>query len=745
MYQRDLLTKYLFSPRLATLLIAVLLSFSSQAQLVINEIMFNDGSSNEFVEIYNTSGSNVSLTGWSLEVDGNSRSLTGTIRANDYLLVYHSSSAKAADYFTYSQELGYTFFELISNTLPSNLDNSSSTLELYNGAVLEDAVTYLSSWDGSSASGTGKSLELNDAGNDNSLSSNWAASGFDDGSYGGQNAAVSCYTSTCNSALSNLSSGVDLIQISGSQSISQNLSIDELIINSGATVELKPTQNTGHHFQLTSTIDNDGTFTVGNNCTVLQTTTSANTGSGTYNIERLGDNDNGMHNIWGAAVTNANITTTFDAANPCDIYTYNASNQRFLYDFSLPFSTTCNGNSVNFSTSHMITDAGSTADGIFDIGRGYFSPGDNTLTLRTFSGDNLNNGTITEPIVINGTGATDNDDWNLISNPYCSGVDAEAFVNANTNIQAALYFWNPSSSGGVADGDYKVWTTLGSIGNTLNGGEITGALSGNHIAGSQGFFIEANAGGTVEFNNTMRTNTSNQFFKSDNSDDIERIWVSLSSEDNQLNKQILVGLTNDASLSKDRMYDARAIEGNPKLSFYSILNSENMSIQGQPKLTPSEERILPVGFNSQYPGVHSFKIDTTINWNSSVDVFLYDHLKQSSFDLNSGQYFFYSDTGRINDRFSLILKNSISTSVDENTPLLTTLKTVSLDNQWMIESLGSDILEYQVIDVAGKLLVNKKITNKKLTIDNSSYVSGLYFVKVKFANNEEKVLKLIRQ
>ena len=747
MHQSDLLTKFVLSPKLFTLLVAVLFTFSSKAQLIINEIMFNDGSTNEYVELYNNSGAGVSLTGWTLEVDGNSRSLSGTIPANGYLIVYHTSSPNAGSYFTYLQLQGYSFLEIISNTLPANLDNTSSVLTLKNGGTTEDAVTYLNTWAGSGASGTGRSLELNSASDDNSLEASWSTSVFDDGSYGGQNTAISCYTSTCNSAFSNLSSSVDLIQVSGTQTIQQDLTMDQLIVKSGATLNLDPTGNTGHHFSLTGVIDNDGTFSIGNNCTVLQTSTSVNNGGGTYKFERLGDNDAGMHNIWGAPVSNASVLTTFNSANPCDIYTYNSSNQAWKYDYSLPFATTCNGNSTSFNSGHMVTDAGSSADGVMDIGRGYFAPGSNTLTLRTFSGSELNNGTITEPIVINGTGASGNDDWNLISNPYPSGIDAEQFTNTNTNIQAALYFWNPSSSGGGTDSDYKVWTSLGSIGNTLNGGEITATLSGSHIAASQGFFVEANSSGNVTFNNSMRSNTSNQFFKTGNTmeDGIDRIWVSFTSEQKNFSRQVLIGFTDDATDGKDRKYEATTIEGNQNMAFYTILGEEHMSIQGLPKLQENDTKIIPLGFNSTYQGVHSIKIDTTINWNDNVEVFVKDELKESLVSLKNGEYFFYSGTGRDDNRFSLVFKYSTVTSVENIENATNYVKTMYLDGQWMINSSLENITEYQVIDMAGKLLKNNKLNQRNITIDTHSFTSGLYFVKVKFANKQEKILKFVAQ
>lgn len=706
--------------------------------------MFRDTDADEFVEIYNNSGSSVSLTGWAIDVDGSVKNLTGTIGANSYLIVTNVSGPSALSHFNINTQLGFTFAQSLNNTLPASLSNTSSTIKLTNSGT-QDEVTYSNTWGSSGADGTGKSLELNSPANDNSSSSNWAASPLTDGSFGGRNAAITCFSSTCNGTVSNLTSSIDLVQASGSQTIESDLSINQIFVSSGATLNLKPTGNTGHHFQLAGTIENNGTFLVGNNCTVLQTSTSSNSGSGSYKCERLGDNDSGMHNTWGSPVSNANILTTFASANPCDVLIYSSSAQKWMYDYSLPFSTTCNGNSVTFAAKDMISEAGVTADGVFDIGRGYFAPGSSSLTLRTFSGSNLNNGTITEAVTVNGTGAAGNDDWNLIGNPYMSGIDANAFVTANSNIQAALYFWNPSSSGVVQGSDYKVWTTLGSIGGTINGGSIVGGLSGNHIAACQGFFVEANSGGNITFNNTMRTNTSNQFYKTEKpfNDNIERVWLSVKSEDKKVSRQILFGFADDATDNKDRLYDAIGLEGNPAFAFYSHLGKEKMAIQGIQKISPNSKKIMPVGFNTKYPGMHSIQIDTTINWINGMEVFIHDKEKNQVHNLKNGKYFFYSAEGRFDNRFNIVFKNENTTSISETESTDNKITTRFTGENWLISSNKEKMVSYELINVAGMLIENKTVNQSEVSIQTSNLTSGVYFLKIKLENNREKVINLM--
>ncbi len=147
-----------------------------------------------------------------------------------------------------------------------------------------------------------------------------------------------------------------------------------------------------------------------------------------------------------------------------------------------------------------------------------FSSSSKTPYTANFTGT-PNNGDITTPIrkgTLIGTVDVDaeNDEWNLIGNPYPSALDAAAFLNLPANIpviDGTLYLWTHNSQPNAAtidpfygdyvlnytDSDYAAWNKTGGVGTagTIAGGLGTNATTGNtptgYIASGQSFFVKA--------------------------------------------------------------------------------------------------------------------------------------------------------------------------------------------------------------------------------------------------------------
>ena len=85
-----------------------------------------------------------------------------------------------------------------------------------------------------------------------------------------------------------------------------------------------------------------------------------------------------------------------------------------------------------------------------------------------------------------------NNHYELISNPYPSSIDFDAFASANSSIINNEYWiWNPSS------GNYE--------------NRVGGAGSQQYVQVGQAFFVETNNAGTVQFTNAIRAHSSNSF------------------------------------------------------------------------------------------------------------------------------------------------------------------------------------------------------------------------------------------
>jgi hypothetical protein len=209
------------------------------AQVVINEIMYNSsGTDVEYVELFNNSGTEINLTGWSLLDDNDSHSpcmLSGTLGSGQYFVVVGNFALFRVQY------------SGVTNVNPNDFDpngtgwalsNAGEVVRLFDASgALHDSVAYNDggAWPGS-ADGNGPSLELLHPSLDNNLPTSWDPSTVDWGTPGAQN---SVYTEnvapTCKDGMRSLGlpSSVDEVAVSVIAYDNEGLASVELFVNAG--------------------------------------------------------------------------------------------------------------------------------------------------------------------------------------------------------------------------------------------------------------------------------------------------------------------------------------------------------------------------------------------------------------------------------------------------------------------------------------------------------------------------------
>ena len=295
-----------------------------------------------------------------------------------------------------------------------------------------------------------------------------------------------------------------------------------------------------------------------------------------------------------------------------------------------------------------------------------------------------NNGIITKAIIhggynsgpyagIGNTSANEDDNWNLLGNPYPSAISANAFTNLNTNINGTVYVWPHGStySNTNADPFYENYVYNYDSNDYIehnNTGSNPAGTSDMFIGSGQGFFVLMNHGATsgsnVTFNNSMRqviTNyNNNTFFRTDspeqNQSSIERhrVWLDLLSPNNVTNS-ILVGYVQNATNGIDRLYDGYDLSTDSS-GFYSVLEGETMSIQGR-AIPFLQEDTVPIGVIANEPGSHTIAINTLDGLFASDDqnIYIEDTELNIIHDIRMSPYSFTINAGTHNDRFILRL------------------------------------------------------------------------------------------
>lgn len=407
-------------------------------------------------------------------------------------------------------------------------------------------------------------------------------------------------------------------------------------------------------------------------------------------------------------------------------------------------------------------------------GKGYIVRGPDYFTstlanyTATFTGV-PNNGNITIPIsrgTYNGanytTGASttqgtkDDDNWNLVGNPYPSAIHAINFLTLNTNIAGFINIWThgtlPSSA--ITDpfyGDYVYnytptdYITYNSVGTSSGPGVFNG-----RIAGGQGFFVSmlhtsAAATENLTFNNALRSNTYNNtvFYRdgeeNKSSDELEkhRIWFDIVSPSGASIRSLL-GYVETATNQEDRLFDAFS---NQKLSFniFSLIEDKQMLIQGR-KLPFDENDKVKIGVSIPQDGLYKIALSSIdgLFLDSKQNIYLEDKLLNVIFNLKEAPYSFMANKGNITDRFIIRYnKNGNITEVSNQLHVYD-------NNVLTVESGKLKIKDIVIYDTLGKLLLNKNnVNNKNYQVTNLNRTNSMLVVKVTLEDNTEEVRKII--
>ena len=162
----------------------------------------------------------------------------------------------------------------------------------------------------------------------------------------------------------------------------------------------------------------------------------------------------------------------------------------------------------------------------------------------------------------------------------------------------------------------------------------------------------------IVFQNGMRDRLfdNSQFYRSSSAsandssnDEKHRFWLDLASESDDVDR-ILLGYVSNATMSRDRLYDAILIHNDDSQRFYSLIEDEPFKIQGR-ALPFVDTDIIPLGFNSPSSGNFSIAIHAVDGLFENQTVYLKDNLLSFVHDLTNSPYSFTSDLGEFNDRF----------------------------------------------------------------------------------------------
>lgn len=507
-------------------------------------------------------------------------------------------------------------------------------------------------------------------------------------------------------------------------------------------------------------VDTGGLFDVKNNASLVQTNNDSNTGN--VKIEIITQPMNYYdYTYWNSPLTLASGFTlgNLSPQTANDLWSYN------------PTVSGGSGNWVNLSPTT-----------IMDPTKGYIVKApdtfsSNTSTKITYTATFVgtpNNGPIFAPIS-KGTNAnlggliTDQDDeWNLIGNPYPSGIDAKKLLDYPGNssvIDGTIYIWThvPTPTCTAPDpfygdyvinytsDDYATYNRTGATGTASSATNSSTTPSG-YIATGQSFFVKAAStmeNGTtknVVFDNSMRIAGNNSDFhkirtntKTTTVDEKHRIWLNLTNNSGAFS-QTLIGYVTDATQGLDRGFDGESFGGN-NVTFYSIIPEAKLSIQGR-ALPFDPNDVVALGYNAAKKGNYSIRIDHIEGVFVNESIYLEDKDLKITHDLKLKPYVFSTKVGDFNDRFVLRYGGK-TLGVEENSIAANEPKIVYIQNSNILEInniVSDDVVEkVSLFNILGQSISTWDIENQtqqNIQIPLKNMSSGIYIAKLKTSQGE---------
>lgn len=434
-------------------------------------------------------------------------------------------------------------------------------------------------------------------------------------------------------------------------------------------------------------IIDDGTFTVNNDASLVQTDDSAQNLGDSFTMQR-----------------DTEPMYRFD-------YTYWSSpvSNQTLYDLS---PTTLFNKYFGWNATTASWTQYANGNHVMEPGLGYIVRAPQTystdpLTVVSYEGffnGTPNNGIIRVPVI-------GDDAFNLLGNPYPSAIDADEFLQdlENTSLDGTIYLWTHNTpiaqSGQVysySSDDYAVYNLLGGVGTAAAPSEEfpldPANIPNGFIAAGQGFFIQGLTDGTATFNNDMRVAGNNdQFFKSPVVNEKSRMWISISNAEGF--KQQLIGYATNTTNDFDRGWDG-ALMGS-SLEFYSFVADKKLSIQSF-ALPFDDLQVIPIGFKTTLAGFHSISFNNNDGLLVDQEVYLKDNLLSVVHDLKASTYEFTTTVGTFNDRFEIVYVN-----VALENPEFSNQKGILIYNQEStvsVKSYDHEISSIRIIDMQGRLI-----------------------------------------
>lgn len=352
----------------------------------------------------------------------------------------------------------------------------------------------------------------------------------------------------------------------------------------------------------------------------------------------------------------------------------------------------------------------------FEIGKGYLVAYKTAATMRDFTANSASFSHVTDDVVlIDNASRTNNGGWHLVGNSFLSAVtwDTDNVDWLADNIEASAQVLDVNQSGNYLSVD-----------------------KGETIQALQGFFVRVTAHGvnSLMLPASARTHSSGGFVKSSTQNALE---LKVTNDKNGYFDKTKVKILEGATQAYDADFDGSKLKGFTSAPQLYTVSSDEKELAINVISNNDNEVQMPLHFEARFDATYTIKVDDN-TLPDGVTIFMTDLVLNQEINLNiTPTYSFTASEGDNPNRFLLHFG---VVGLDENDSE-NSLRAYTYNNTLYVQN-SLEAAYLRILDMQGRLLLEQQLNGQGLQSLPLDFPAGVYVVQL-VNSKAQKSVKVI--